>query len=107
VAARRSGTAAVTAIRFWVSEPARIDARLTPLASARALPLLAGTTLAGRRSSAIRAVATATVVRAGTYGMQVRVKARSLIRGRFYVLRLAATDQGGGRRTLAIRVRYG
>ena len=106
VAARRSGTTAVTAIRFWVSEPARIDARLTPLASARALPLLAGTTLAGRRSSAIRSVATAAVAHAGTYGMQVRVRARSLVRGRFYLLRLTATDPAGGRRTLSIRVRY-
>jgi hypothetical protein len=106
VAARRSGTAAVAAIRFRVSEPARIDARLTPLASPRALPLLAGTTLAGRRSSRTRAVATTAVARAGTYGMHVRVRAHSLVRGRLYLLRLTATDAGGGRRTLSIRVRY-
>ena len=105
VAARRSGAAAVTAIRFWVSEPARLDARLTPLGSTRALRLLAGTTLAGRRSSTIRLAATAAVSRAGTYSALIRVSARSLVRGRLYLLRLTATDAAGGRKTLAIRVR--
>src|SRR5918995_4393755 len=88
VAARRSGTAAVMATRFWVSEPVRLEVRLTRLNSTRALPLLAGTTLAGRRSSTTRLVATAAVSRAGTYGIWVRVGARSLVPGRLYLLRL-------------------
>ena len=107
VAARRSGTAAVMATRFWVSEPVRLEVRLTRLGSTRALPLLAGTTLAGRRSSTTRLVATAAVSRAGTYGIRVRVGARSLVPGRLYLLRLTAADLAGARKTLSIRVRAG
>jgi uncharacterized repeat protein (TIGR01451 family) len=104
VVARR-GTTATMSIRFRVSGPARLQARITPLRSTRAIGLLPGTMLAGSRSTAIRPTASSTVVRGGTYDLRARVRAAGLIRGRPYLIRLTATYAAGGRRTLTIRVR--
>lgn len=68
----------------------------------RALPLLAGTTLAGRRASG--STATAAVPRAGTYILRARIAAAKLVRGRTYVVTLTAAG-AGARRTLTLRVR--
>jgi hypothetical protein len=101
----RTRRVAQLALRFWVSEPVRLQARLTPLLSTRPLPLLPGTTLAGRRSAKTAALATATVSRAGTLLLRARVGAARLVRGRLYLVRLTAVDTAGGRRTLVLRVR--
>ena len=101
----RRGATIHVSIRFWVSEPARLQARLTPLRSTRAIALPPGTSFAGRRSTTIRLTATATVSRQGTYALQTRLPAARLVRGRSYVLRLTAVDTSGQRRALTIRVR--
>ena len=101
---RRAATAEVS-VRFWVSEGARLQARITPLASSRAITLLAGTTIAGSRATAIRTAATATVSRRGTYLARLRLQSARLILGRSYLLRITAVDSIGQRRALTIRVR--
>ena len=103
VVAWRGSTADVS-IRFWVSEPARLQARVTPLLSIRSLALLPGTTFAGSRSTTIRPAATTTVPRRGAYVLRARLKAARLIRGRSYLVRLTAVYTGGQRRALTIRV---
>ena len=57
----RAGATAHVSVRFWVSEPARLQARVTPLRSRRAFALLPGTTFAGSRSTTTRPTATTTV----------------------------------------------
>jgi uncharacterized repeat protein (TIGR01451 family) len=104
VMARRGATAAFS-IRFRVSGAARLQARITPLRSTRAIALLPGTTLAGRRSTGIRATATGSVPRGGTYDFRGRVRATGVSRGRSYLVRLTATYTTGQRRTVTIRVR--
>jgi hypothetical protein len=103
VVARR-GTTAELSVRFSVSTAARLEARVTPLRSTRVLALLPGTTLAGRRSTALRATATATVSRQGRYVLRARVRSAQLVRGRAYLVRLLAVDSAGRRRSIAIRV---
>lgn len=102
---RRNGRTAATSVRFRVTEPARIEARLTPLHSTRGIALLPGTTLAGRTSATVRQAITATVSRGGTYLVHVRVASAKVIRGRSYLLRLTAVDGDGNRVALTIRVR--
>lgn len=104
VVARHRATAGVS-IRFWVSEAAQLQARVTPLRSNRAIALLSGTTFAGSRSTTIRPAATTTVSSRGTYVLRVRLQAARLIRGRSYLVRLTAVDASGQRRALTIRVR--
>ena len=104
VVARRGSTATVS-IRFRISGPARLQARVTPLRSTRALPLLAGTAFAGSRSTTIRTTATTTVTRGGAYLLRSRLGAARLIRGRAYLIRLTAVYADGQRRALMIRVR--
>ena len=102
--ARRGATATVS-VRFRITDAARLQARVTPLRSTRALPLLAGTTFAGSRSTTVRTAATTTVARGGAYLLRARLGAARLIRGRSYLVRLTAVYAGGQRRTLTIRVR--
>ena len=101
----RTKAAATVSARFSVGAAARLEARLTPLRSIRPLPLLAGTTLAGARVTALRAAAAARVARAGTYLFRARVGAAKLVRGRTYLVRLTAVGLDGRRRMLTIRVR--
>lgn len=101
--ALRSGVAVVS-LRFSVSEPARLEARVTSVRSLKPLALLPSTSLAGTRSRKQRSVAIATVPRAGTYVFTARVPARKLVRGRTYLLRLTARDSAGMKRGLTIRV---
>jgi uncharacterized repeat protein (TIGR01451 family) len=101
----RRGTTASVSIRFWVSDAARLQARLTPLRSTRAVPLLAGTSFAGSRSSKTRTVVATTVSGHGAYLLRARVGAARLLRGRSYLVRLTAVYAGGRQRTLTIRVR--
>jgi len=103
--ATRRGAYATVAVRFRVSEAARLEARLTPLRTAKPLLLLRPTSLAGTRAAKAATVARASVRRGGGYGFSARVSARKLLRGRTYVLRLTAVDAAGQRRVLAIRVR--
>lgn len=105
VVARHRATAGSVSIRFWVSEAAQLQARVTPLRSNRAIALLSGTTFAGSRSTTIRPAATTTVSSRGTYVLRVRLQAARLIRGRSYLVRLTAVDASGQRRALTIRVR--
>jgi uncharacterized repeat protein (TIGR01451 family) len=104
-AVARRGQTATVSIRFRISDRARLQARVTPLRSTRALPLLAGTSLAGSRSKAVRTTATATVTQGGAYLLRARLGAAWLIRGRSYAIRLTAVYAGGHRRALTIRVR--
>ena len=101
----RARGAATVSVRFSVAGAARLEARLTPLRSARPLTLLAGTTLAGARLSRARPAAAANVTRAATYLFKARVGAAKLVRGRIYVVRLTAVGADGRRRVLTIRVR--
>jgi hypothetical protein len=101
----RSKGAATVAVRFSLAAPARLEARVTPLGSARPLTLLAGTTLAGTRVPKARTTASATVRRAATYVFSARVAPAKLVRGRTYLVRLSAVDGDGRRRALSIRVR--
>jgi uncharacterized repeat protein (TIGR01451 family) len=103
-AVTRHGATTHVSIRFWVSERARLQARVTPLRSTRAIQLRPGTSLAGTRMTTIRPTATATVSRSGTYALQARLPAARLLRGRTYLLRFTATDTSGQQRTLTIRL---
>ncbi len=78
---------------------------MTPLRTTRSIQLLAGTSLAGARSTKARTIAVATILRAGTYRLTARIGTKQLIRGRTYLVRLTAVDSGGRRRALAIRIR--
>jgi hypothetical protein len=99
----RSGAVATLTLRFSVSEAARLRATVTPLRSARALPLVRGTTLAGASSDG--ASATANVPRGGVYAFRPRLAGARLVRGRTYIVRIVATDVAGHSSTLAIRAR--
>ena len=92
-------------VRFAVAAAARLEGRLTSLRSTRPLTLLAGTTLAGVRSTKPRPATSARVTRAATYLFKARVGSAKLIRGRTYLVRLTAVGADGRRRALAIRVR--
>ena len=101
----RQGRIAIVSARFFVDDAARLEARLTPLRTARPLNLLPLTTLAGTRSAKLLPVATARVGRAGAYAFIARVPTGQLVRGRTYAVRVSAVDAAGQRRALMIRVR--
>ena len=100
---RLAGVATVR-VRFTVSEPAALEARLTPRTSSRPLTLLRATTLAGARTTAARTLVQAAAARAGSYEIVARVASAKLVRGRAYALRLAARDAGGKSTTLVVRL---
>jgi hypothetical protein len=101
----RRGAIATVSVRFRTSAPARLQARVTPLRSTRALPLLPGTSFAGSRSTTLRTTTTATVTNGGAYLLRAQIGAARLLRGRTYLIRLTAVYAGGERRALTIRVR--
>ena len=101
----RARGVATLSVRFSVGGAARLEARVTPLGSARPLTLLAGTTLAETRVTKPRPTATARVSRAATYVFKVRIGAAKLIRGRTYLVKLTVVDADGRRRSLTIRAR--
>ena len=101
----RRGAAAEIVSRFWISGAARISARVTRAGSTQPFVLLPGTTLAGRRSTASRSAATATVSRSGSYLLRARLSSARLVRGRTYLVRLTAVAPSGRERALTIRVR--
>ena len=101
----RARGVATLSVRFSVGGAARLEARVTPLGSARPLTLLAGTTLAETRVTKPRPTATARVSRAATYVFKVRIGAAKLIRGRTYLVTLTVVDADGRRRSLTIRAR--
>ncbi len=103
--ASRAGGVATLSVRFSVGGAARLEARLTPLRSTRPITLLAGTSLAGARSTKAQPAAAARVSRAATYLFKARIGAAKLIRGRTYLVRLTSVDAGARRRTLTIRVK--
>jgi hypothetical protein len=101
----RHGGAATIWFRFSLSEPAAVGARVTRLGSTSSLPLLRRSTVAGKRTAVSSRLATARVNRPGSYVAALRLDAKRLVRGRAYLLRLTATDAGGKRRLLTVRVR--
>ena len=101
----RVGRVATLSVRFAVGGAARLGARVTSVGSTRPITLLAGTSLAGVRSTTARPTATARVARAATYVFKARVGAARLIRGRTYLVRLTAVDAGGRSRALTIRMK--
>ena len=101
---RAHGVATVS-VRFSVGGSARLEGRLTTTTSMRPLILLAGSSLAGVRSTKARPTAAARVPRAGAYVFKARVGAARLIRSRTYLARLTVIDADGRRRTLTIRVK--
>lgn len=103
-ATRARGVATVL-VRFSVGGSARIEGRLTTPTSTRPITLLAGSSLAGVRSTKAKPTAAARVPRAGTYVFKARIGAARLIRGRTYFARLTVVDADGRRRTLTIRVK--
>jgi hypothetical protein len=92
-------------VRFSVGGSARLEGRLTTTTSTRRITLLAGSTLAGVRSTKARSTAAARVPGAGAYLFKARVGANKLIPGRTYLARLTVIDADGRRRTLTIRVK--
>jgi uncharacterized repeat protein (TIGR01451 family) len=102
---RRHGSSAEALIRFLVSDAARLNARVTPLRSTRAITLLPGTIFAGKRSTTTHQTATTAVPRSGTYALRARLRAARLIRGRSYLVRLTAVYSDGRRLSLNIRIR--
>ena len=98
----RNGRTRQVAVRFSVNERVRLVLRVTPLVSTRPISLLPGTTLADRRSTAVRATMTATVT-GGTYLFRARIARPA--KGRLYLVRLTAVDGAGATRTLIARVR--
>jgi uncharacterized repeat protein (TIGR01451 family) len=101
----RAHGVATLSIRFSVGGSARLEGRLTTTTSSRPLTLLAGSTLAGVRSTKARSTAAARVPGAGAYLFKARVGANKLIPGRTYLARLTVIDADGRRRTLTIRVK--
>ena len=91
---RAHGVATVS-VRFSVGGSARLEGRLTTTTSTRPLTLLAGSSLAGVRSTKARPTAAARVSRAGAYVFKARVGAAKLIRGRTYLARLTVIDADG------------
>jgi uncharacterized repeat protein (TIGR01451 family) len=104
VVTRTKETARVS-IRFRVSQSARLHVRVTQLRSTRPIALLAGTTLAGSRSTTTRREATATVSRPGAYILRARIPTANLVHGRSYLVRFTAVYTDGQTRTLTIRAR--
>ena len=96
---------ATVSVRFSVGSSARLEGRLTTRTSTRPITLLAGSSLAGVRSTKAQPAAAARVSRAGTYVFRAKVGAARLIRGRTYLARLTVVDAEGRRRTLSIRVK--
>ena len=92
-------------VRFSLGGSARLEGRLTTTTSTRPITLLAGSSLAGVRSTKARPTAAARVLRAGAYLFKARVGAAKLIPGRTYLARLTVIDADGRRRTLTIRVK--
>ena len=92
-------------VRFSLGGSARLEGRLTTPTSTRPITLLAGSSLAGVRSTKAKPTAAARVPRAGTYVFKARVGAARLIRGRTYLARLTVVDADGRRRALTIRVK--
>ena len=101
----RARGVATLSVRFSVGGSARLAGRLTTPTSTQPITLLAGSSLAGVRSTNARPTAAARVSRAGTYAFTARVGAAKLIRGRTYLARLTVVDTDGRRRTLTIRVK--
>ena len=101
---RARGVATVS-VRFSLGGSARLEGRLTTTTSTRPITLLAGSSLAGIRSTKARPTAAARVLRAGAYLFKARVGAAKLIPGRTYLARLTVIDADGRRRTLTIRVK--
>ena len=101
----RAHGAATVSVRFSVGGSARLEGRLTTTTSTRPLTLLAGSSLAGVRSTKARSTAAARVPRAGAYLFKARVGAAKLIPGRTYLARLTVIDADGRRRTSTIRVK--
>ncbi len=87
----RHGATATLSTRFRVSGAARLEARVTPLRSTRAIALLPGTVLAGARSTALRPIATTHGHARGYVRPPGAAAAAKLIRGRSYLIRLTAT----------------
>ena len=100
---RARGVATVF-VRFSVGGSARLEGRVTSPTSTRPITLLAGTSLAGVRSTKAKPTAAARVPRAGTYVFKARVGTARLIRGRTYLARLTVVDADGRRRALTIRI---
>jgi hypothetical protein len=101
----RRGRIATVAVRFSVSERARLRATIAAVGSSRSLILLPGTLLAATRTTTGRTMATATVARAGAYLFRARLASTRLVRGRAYLIRLVAVDGAGQPTPLTIRVR--
>ena len=101
----RAGGVATLSVRFAVGGAARLGASLTSSSSSRPITLLAGTSLAGVRTTKARTAAAARVSRGATYLFKARVGAPKLIRGRTYLIRLTAVGADGRRRALTIRVK--
>ena len=101
---RARGVATVS-VRFLLGGSSRLEGRLTTPTSTRPITLLAGSSLAGIRSTKAQPTIAARASRAGTYVFRARVGAARLTRGRTYLARLTVIDADGRRRSLTIRVR--
>jgi hypothetical protein len=99
------GNTASVAARFSTNEPLHLNMSVTPYGSTRLLRLLKGTRLAGATTTAARLTLTASTPRAGPYSLSILLARSGLVRGKTYVIRIAARNADGKTATLKIRFR--
>ena len=104
IGTRRGSTEFVTAL-FSVSEAVQLQMSVTRLGATKKLTLLKGSRLAAATAASRRLVLAGRVTRAGTFSLRPLLATTALVKGKTYVIRLAATDAGGKRATLTIRFR--
>jgi hypothetical protein len=103
-AVRKGGTESVVA-RFSTNESLHLGMTVTRDGSTRLLRLLKGTRLAAATAPSARLTLTGTAARAGAYSLHVLLARSGLVKGKTYVIRIAARNRDGKRATLKIRFR--
>lgn len=89
--------------RFSTNEALRLTATVTRLRSTKKLTMLAKSTLAGTAATSSRTTLRGTARRTGRYTVHLVLTRGRLVRGRTYVIHLAAVNANGRKTTLSLR----
>jgi hypothetical protein len=99
------GNTESVAARFSTNEALHLSMSVSPYGSRRLLRLLKGTRLARATATAARLTLTASTPHAGAYSLNILLARAGLVRGKTYVIRIAARNADGKTATLRIRFR--
>jgi hypothetical protein len=91
--------------KFTTNEPLHLTLSVTRLGSSRRLAVLKGTRVSGVTARAPGTVLKSSVARAGTVAFHVVLRSGALVRGKTYVVHIAATNARGKTTALGIRFR--